>query len=136
MEDQVSAARLRKVHDVLASSARDLKHLAFGRHVALEDSQNCLAIAGRCGSVTSVILGHDLQYIQIDTDLVPGYGARLTRKAAARMPKGKEDIPLMTGPHLGGFNQPISLPELIDGAAVGAARCVAGRFQKEEGYTP
>ena len=53
------------------------------------------------------------------------------RKAAARMPKGKNDIPLMTGPHLGGFNQPISLPELIDFAAVGAARCVAGRFRKE-----
>jgi hypothetical protein len=57
----------------------------------------------------------------------------IPRKAAARMPKGKDDIPLMTGPHLGGFNQPISLPELIDFAAMGAARCVAGRFQNERG---
>ena len=52
---------------------------------------------------------------------------------AARLPKGREDIPLMTGPHLGGFNQPISLPELIAFAAAGAARCVAGRFRMESG---
>ena len=50
---------------------------------------------------------------------------------ARRRPKGKADIPLMTGPHLGGFNQPISLPELIDFAAAGAAHCVAERFRKE-----
>jgi hypothetical protein len=37
----------------------------------------------------------------------------------------------MTGPHLGGFNQPISLPELIAFAAACAARCVAGRFRQE-----
>jgi hypothetical protein len=60
----------------------------------------------------------------------------IPRKVAARMPKGQEDIPLMTGPHLGGFNQPISLPELIDFAALGAARCVSARFQKETGYAP
>jgi len=54
-------------------------------------------------------------------------------REATRMTKGQADIPLMTGPHLGGFNQPISLPELIDFAAIGAARCVAGRFQKERG---
>jgi hypothetical protein len=57
----------------------------------------------------------------------------IPRKVAAGMPKGKNDIPLMTGPHLGGFNQPISLPELIEFAAVGAARCVAGRFRRECG---
>lgn len=60
----------------------------------------------------------------------------LPRKVAAQMPKGKEDISLLTGPHLGGFNQPISLPELIDFAAVGAACCVAGRFLKETGHAP
>lgn len=52
---------------------------------------------------------------------------------AARMPQGREDIPLMTGPHLGGFNQSISLPELIAFAAAGAARCVEGRFRLEQG---
>ena len=45
--------------------------------------------------------------------------------------QGRADIPLMTGPHLGGFNQPISLPELIDFAAAGAAHCVAERFRNE-----
>lgn len=55
--------------------------------------------------------------------------------AAARTPQGREDIPLMTGPHLGGFNQPISLPELIAFAAAGAARCVVGRFRAEHGGT-
>ena len=57
----------------------------------------------------------------------------IPRKAAVGMPKGKNDIPLMTGPHLGGFNQPISLPELIEFATEGAARCVTGRFRKECG---
>jgi len=52
-------------------------------------------------------------------------------KEAQRIPKGKADIPLLTGPHLGGFNQPTSLPELIDFAAAGAAQCVAERFRRE-----
>ena len=56
----------------------------------------------------------------------------LPRRAALRKTKGQRDIVLMTGPHLGGFNQPISLPELIDFAAAGAARCVAGRFCLEQ----
>jgi hypothetical protein len=55
----------------------------------------------------------------------------LTLKEARRMPKGRADIQLMTGPHLGGFNQSISLPELIDFAAAGAAHCVAERFRRE-----
>jgi hypothetical protein len=50
---------------------------------------------------------------------------------AQGLTKGQADIPLMTGPHLGGFNQPISLPELIDFAAAGAAHCVAQRFRRE-----
>ena len=55
----------------------------------------------------------------------------MTATEARLVPKGGADIPLMTGPHLGGFNQPISLPELIDFAAAGAAYCVAGRFRHE-----
>ena len=51
----------------------------------------------------------------------------------AELTKRERDITTHTGPHLGGFNQPISLPELIEFAAVGAARCVAGRFRKECG---
>lgn len=54
---------MRKVQDVLARTARDLKHITFGRQVALHDSQNCFSIAGCRGCVASVIVGHDVQYI-------------------------------------------------------------------------
>jgi hypothetical protein len=33
-----------------------------------------------------------------------------------------------TGPHLGAFNNRISLPELTELVAAGAALCIAGRF--------
>jgi hypothetical protein len=56
----------------------------------------------------------------------------MSLKEAQRKVKGAADITLMTGPHLGGFNQPISLPELIEFAAAGAAHCVAGQFRREQ----
>ncbi len=42
--------------------------------------------------------------------------------------KGKADITILTGPHLGGFNQAMSVPELIDFVAVASARCIADRY--------
>ena len=42
--------------------------------------------------------------------------------------KGARDIVLHTGPHLGGFNQQISLPELIQFLETAAALCIAHRF--------
>ncbi len=57
-----------------------------------------------------------------------------TREAAAALPRGKADIVLQTGPHLGGFNQPISLPELIHMTGAMAADCVARRFRRERGW--
>lgn len=42
--------------------------------------------------------------------------------------KGTRDIVLHTGPHLGGFNQRISLPELIHFLETAAALCIAHRF--------
>lgn len=42
--------------------------------------------------------------------------------------KGRADIPILTGPHLGGFNQPISVPELIEFTAKTAALCMADRY--------
>ncbi len=57
-----------------------------------------------------------------------------TREAAAAMPRGDADIVLQTGPHLGGFNQPISLPELIHMTGAMAADCVARRFRQERGW--
>lgn len=56
------------------------------------------------------------------------------RQTAAAMPQGDADIVLQTGPHLGGFNQPISLPELIHMTGTVAADCVARRFRRERGW--
>ncbi len=42
--------------------------------------------------------------------------------------KGKNDITILTGPHLGGFNQPLSLPELTEFTAASAALCISGRY--------
>ncbi len=46
--------------------------------------------------------------------------------------KGVEDIVIYTGPHLGGFNERISLPELIEALRSMAALCVLGRFLGEK----
>jgi hypothetical protein len=42
--------------------------------------------------------------------------------------KGLEDITIMTGPHLGGFNQRISLPELIHFTETAASYCIGDRY--------
>ncbi|MFH1217888.1 MAG: SidJ-related pseudokinase [Pseudomonadota bacterium] len=42
--------------------------------------------------------------------------------------KDVADIILLTGPHLGGFNQQISIPELIEATATMAATCVLGLY--------
>jgi hypothetical protein len=42
--------------------------------------------------------------------------------------KGAADIALLTGPHLGGFNQTISLPEMIEAIRTMTALCVVGRY--------
>ncbi len=50
---------------------------------------------------------------------------------AVRGPKqAAADITISSGPHLGGFNQRISLPELIDAAGAVAALCIAGRYER------
>jgi hypothetical protein len=46
-------------------------------------------------------------------------------------PQGQADLILQTGPHLGGFNQAISLPELIRSTGAAAADCVARRFRRQ-----
>jgi hypothetical protein len=42
--------------------------------------------------------------------------------------KGLEDIAILTGPHLGGFNQRISLPELIHFTETAASYCIGDRY--------
>jgi hypothetical protein len=51
-----------------------------------------------------------------------------------RFSKGREDITLITGPHLGGFNDRISLPELIDAVEGMAALCVCGKFAAQSSH--
>ena len=46
--------------------------------------------------------------------------------------RGEGDIILDTGPHLGGFNEGISLPEMIEAIGAISGLCVAGRFWKEK----
>ncbi|MDM8525499.1 SidJ-related pseudokinase [Desulfococcaceae bacterium HSG8] len=45
--------------------------------------------------------------------------------------KGGRDIVIYTGPHLGGFNERISLPELIESVETMSALCIAGRYWRE-----
>ncbi len=42
--------------------------------------------------------------------------------------QGTADLVIDSGPHLGGFNRAISLPEIIEAAAAMAAACKAERF--------
>jgi len=42
--------------------------------------------------------------------------------------KGAGDIVVYTGPHLGGFNERISLPELVESVGAMSALCIAGRY--------
>ena len=58
-----------------------------------------------------------------------GYG----RDVAKSFHKGEKDIILNTGPHLGGFNQPISVPELIKFLFCLSSLCISDRFIMENG---
>lgn len=48
--------------------------------------------------------------------------------ALRQLKKGQEDLVVLTGPHLGGFNQRISLPELIEAIETMSALCLADRY--------
>ena len=54
------------------------------------------------------------------------------RKAMTGFRKGAQDIVISTGPHLGGFNQRISLPEMIEAVGAMSASCIAGRYWREK----
>ncbi|WP_051693803.1 SidJ-related pseudokinase [Desulfohalovibrio reitneri] len=49
------------------------------------------------------------------------------RTRAEGLKRGADEIELVTGPHLGRFNNLISLPELIEYAAACSAQCIGGR---------
>ena len=44
--------------------------------------------------------------------------------------RGVEDIIVLSGPHLGGFNERISLPELIESVGAMSALCMVGRYRQ------
>jgi hypothetical protein len=58
-------------------------------------------------------------------------GRGFSEENAGKKEKGAEDIVIYTGPHLGGFNERISLPELIEAVGTMSALCIAGRFWAE-----
>ena len=57
----------------------------------------------------------------------------VSMEKARQMKRGAADITLYTGPHLGGFNQQISIPELIESVGTMAALCIYGRYCFETG---
>jgi len=54
-----------------------------------------------------------------------------TSRKIEQLEKGSRDITLQTGPHLGGFNQRISIPELIEFLSSVSAFCVAGKYKQQ-----
>ncbi|SMC24635.1 hypothetical protein SAMN02746041_02070 [Desulfacinum hydrothermale DSM 13146] len=52
----------------------------------------------------------------------------LSPHEALRYRRGAEDIVLHTGPHLGAFNDRISLPEMIRFVGTASALCISGRY--------
>jgi hypothetical protein len=54
----------------------------------------------------------------------------LSQAEADRHVRGEQDIPLLTGPHLGKFNGSMSLPELVQFSAVSAALCVSAKSRR------
>jgi len=56
----------------------------------------------------------------------------IPREEAKALSKATEDIVLYTGPHLGGFNQRNSLPELIESIGIMASLCIVGKFWEEK----
>ncbi|SHG13536.1 hypothetical protein SAMN02745206_03325 [Desulfacinum infernum DSM 9756] len=54
---------------------------------------------------------------------------------AGRYRRGREEIVLRTGPHLGAFNDRISLPEMIRFVGAASALCISGRyFHQRRGF--
>ena len=51
-----------------------------------------------------------------------------SHKDIKSLQRGVSDIVIYTGPHLGGFNERISLPELVESVGAMSALCIAGRY--------
>jgi len=55
-----------------------------------------------------------------------------TEEALTHCNKGERDLVIQTGPHLGAFNDEISLPELIEAVGAVSALCISGRYWKQK----
>jgi hypothetical protein len=55
----------------------------------------------------------------------------LSEDVIATIPKGAGDVVVRSGPHLGGFNRPISLPEIIEAVGSMSALSIAGKYRAE-----
>ncbi len=55
-------------------------------------------------------------------------GRGMAMEKISKLEKGRQDIHILTGPHLGGFNQAISVPELIEYTAALSAICIMDRY--------
>ncbi|MEA2060577.1 MAG: SidJ-related pseudokinase [Thermodesulfobacteriota bacterium] len=58
------------------------------------------------------------------------------RETIAVLKKGKKEITINTGPHLGGFNQKISVPQLTDFLFTCSALCISEKYTRENGLKP
>jgi hypothetical protein len=58
----------------------------------------------------------------------------ISRQQISQMKKGAQEIVILSGPHLGGFNETISVPELIEGVAAMSAICISDRFWQQQRY--
>jgi len=56
---------------------------------------------------------------------------QLSKKDVVQIEKGKEDLSIVTGPHLGEFGREISIPELTEFLEVASATCVLGKYLME-----
>jgi hypothetical protein len=56
---------------------------------------------------------------------------QLSNKDVVQIEKGKEDLAIVTGPHLGEFGREISIPELTEFLEVASATCVLGKYLTE-----
>lgn len=54
-------------------------------------------------------------------------GRGFSEETIATMQRGREDVSILTGPHLGGFNRSISLPELVEFTASCVGLAALGR---------
>jgi len=59
---------------------------------------------------------------------------QLTQKDVVQIEKGKEDLSIVTGPHLGEFGREISIPELTEFLEVASATCVLGKYLMENKF--